>query len=56
MNDVDVALQEIEEWADDPRFVQLVVPAQGLATYGEQRFFQRSGERRRSGARRVHSR
>jgi predicted TIM-barrel fold metal-dependent hydrolase len=39
MNDVDVALQEIERWADDRRFVQLVVPARGVATYGEQRFF-----------------
>lgn len=39
LNDVDVALDEIDQWADDSRFVQLVVPARGLATYGEQRFF-----------------
>ncbi|MBR0724197.1 amidohydrolase family protein [Bradyrhizobium manausense] len=39
MNDVDAALGEIERWADDPRFVQIVVPARGLATYGDQRFF-----------------
>lgn len=39
MNDTDVALREIDRWADDDRFVQLVVPARALATYGEQRFF-----------------
>lgn len=39
LNDTDVALREIERWADDDRFVQLVVPARALATYGEQRFF-----------------
>jgi predicted TIM-barrel fold metal-dependent hydrolase len=39
MNDVDMALREIDAWADDHRFVQLVVPARALATYGEQRFF-----------------
>lgn len=39
MNDTDTALREIDRWADDDRFVQLVVPARALATYGEQRFF-----------------
>lgn len=39
LNDTDVALREIDRWADDDRFVQLVVPARALATYGEQRFF-----------------
>jgi predicted TIM-barrel fold metal-dependent hydrolase len=39
LNDVDVALREIDKWADDERFVQLVVPARALGTYGEQRFF-----------------
>jgi predicted TIM-barrel fold metal-dependent hydrolase len=39
MNDVDIALREIDRWANDDRFVQLVVPARALATYGEQRFF-----------------
>jgi uncharacterized protein len=39
LNDTDVALREIDRWADDERFVQLVVPARALATYGEQRFF-----------------
>jgi len=39
MNDIDEALKEIERWADDPRFVQIVVPARAMATYGEQRFF-----------------
>jgi predicted TIM-barrel fold metal-dependent hydrolase len=39
LNDVDVALREIDRWADDERFVQLVVPARALGTYGEQRFF-----------------
>ncbi|MBI0374789.1 amidohydrolase family protein [Streptomyces albiflaviniger] len=39
MNDTDVALREIDRWADDDRFVQIVVPARALATYGEQRFF-----------------
>ncbi|MCA1495007.1 amidohydrolase family protein [Ensifer sp. NBAIM29] len=39
MNDVDAALKEIDLWADDPRFVQIVTPARALATYGDQRFF-----------------
>lgn len=39
LNDVDVALREIDRWADDERFVQLVLPARALGTYGEQRFF-----------------
>jgi len=39
LNDTDTALREIDKWADDDRFVQLVVPARALATYGEQRFF-----------------
>lgn len=39
LNDTDVALHEIDRWADDDRFVQIVVPARALATYGEQRFF-----------------
>jgi predicted TIM-barrel fold metal-dependent hydrolase len=39
MNDVDLALREIDRWADDDRFVQIVVPARALATYGDQRFF-----------------
>jgi predicted TIM-barrel fold metal-dependent hydrolase len=39
LNDTDVALREIDRWADDDRFVQIVVPARALATYGEQRFF-----------------
>jgi len=39
LNDTDTALREIDQWADDPRFVQIVVPARALATYGEQRFF-----------------
>lgn len=39
LNDTDMALREIDRWADDDRFVQLVVPARALATYGEQRFF-----------------
>ncbi|MFM0632057.1 amidohydrolase family protein [Paraburkholderia xenovorans] len=39
MNDVDVALREIDRYANDDRFVQLVVPARALGTYGEQRFF-----------------
>lgn len=39
LNDTDTALREIDRWADDKRFVQIVVPARALATYGEQRFF-----------------
>jgi predicted TIM-barrel fold metal-dependent hydrolase len=39
LNDTEVALREIDRWADDDRFVQIVVPARALATYGEQRFF-----------------
>jgi len=39
MNDVEAALQEIDRWADDSRFVQIVVPARALSTYGDQRFF-----------------
>lgn len=39
VHDVDAALAEIEKYGDDPRFVQIVVPARALATYGEQRFF-----------------
>ncbi|RDV00682.1 amidohydrolase family protein [Trinickia dinghuensis] len=39
LNDTDTALREIDRWADDDRFVQIVVPARALATYGEQRFF-----------------
>ncbi|MFP3505745.1 amidohydrolase family protein [Burkholderia sp. SIMBA_062] len=39
LNDTDTALREIDRWADDDRFVQLVLPARALATYGEQRFF-----------------
>jgi predicted TIM-barrel fold metal-dependent hydrolase len=38
-NDTEIALREIDRWADDDRFVQIVVPARALATYGEQRFF-----------------
>jgi predicted TIM-barrel fold metal-dependent hydrolase len=39
LNDTDVALREIDRWSNDDRFVQLVVPARALGTYGEQRFF-----------------
>jgi predicted TIM-barrel fold metal-dependent hydrolase len=39
LNDVDVALRELDRWADDDRIVQLVVPARALGTYGEQRYF-----------------
>lgn len=39
MNDTETALREIDRWIDDERFVQLVVPARAVATYGEQRFF-----------------
>lgn len=39
VHDVDASLEEIDKYGDDPRFVQLVVPARALATYGEQRFF-----------------
>ncbi|MGF7137244.1 putative TIM-barrel fold metal-dependent hydrolase [Paraburkholderia sp. EB58] len=39
MNDVDEALRELDRWADDDRYVQLVAPARALGTYGEQRFF-----------------
>lgn len=39
LNDTNTALREIDRWADDERFVQIVVPARALATYGEQRFF-----------------
>ncbi len=39
MNDIDAALEEIDRLADDPRFVQIVVPARAMATYGDQRFF-----------------
>jgi predicted TIM-barrel fold metal-dependent hydrolase len=39
LNDAGVAVREIEKWADDDRFVQIVVPARALGTFGEQRFF-----------------
>ena len=39
MHDTEAALQEIDRWADDPRFVQIVVPARALSNYGDQRFF-----------------
>lgn len=39
VNDAAVAVREIERWADDERFVQIVVPARVIGTYGEQRFF-----------------
>ncbi|MGW4336007.1 amidohydrolase family protein [Rhodococcus koreensis] len=39
LNDTEVALREIDRWAEDDRFVQIVVPARALATYGEQRYF-----------------
>lgn len=39
VNDAGVAVKEIERWADDERFVQVVVPARAIGTYGEQRFF-----------------
>lgn len=48
LNDVDAALQEIDRCASDERFVQIVVPARALATYGDQRFFQYGARRRTS--------
>lgn len=39
VNDAAVAVKEIERWAEDERFVQIVVPARAIGTYGEQRFF-----------------
>lgn len=39
ISDTDASLREIDKWADDERFVQIVVPARALATYGDQKFF-----------------
>jgi uncharacterized protein len=39
VNDSRVAVREIETWAADTRFVQVVVPLRSLAPYGDERYF-----------------
>lgn len=39
VHDVDAALKEIETYGDDPRSVQIVVPARAMSAYGDQRYF-----------------
>lgn len=39
VHDAEASIKEIERYGDDPRAVQIVVPARALSTYGEQRYF-----------------
>jgi predicted TIM-barrel fold metal-dependent hydrolase len=38
-NDTAAAVAEIEHWAADPRFVQIVAPVRVLSAYGDERYF-----------------
>lgn len=39
VNDLDAAMADLERWADDPRFVAIVVPLRTVVPYGDERYF-----------------